>query len=61
MKVYGKTVAGLGPKVEYQVCIVGFLSGYVFDLHYGLIQCFDFSKSYNDFSFQKSTLLVDRG
>ena len=34
MEVYVKTVTGLGPKEEYQVCFVGFLGCYVFDLYY---------------------------
>ena len=54
MEVCGKTITGLGPKEEYQACYVGYLGCYVCDLKYMfLMHCFDFSKSNNDFSFQK--------
>ena len=55
-----KTVTGLGPKEEYQVCFVGFLGCYVFELYYVLMHCFNFSKSFNDFSFQKVNLLKQK-
>ena len=53
MEVYEKTITGLGPKEEYQACFVGYLGCYVCDLNIFFMNCFDFSKSNNDFSFQK--------
>ena len=32
MKVYGKTITGLGPEEENQACFVGYLGCYACDL-----------------------------
>ena len=53
MEVYGKTITGLGPKEEYQACYVGILVAMYVTCYMFLMHCFDFSKSNNDFSFQK--------
>ena len=56
MEVCGKLITGLGPKEEYQVTCFGFLGWYV-SCYVFLMHCFDFSRSYNDFSFQKVHLM----
>ena len=52
-EVYGKTITGLGPKEEYQAVMLDILVAMYVTLLYVLMHCFDFSKSNNDFSFQK--------
>ena len=60
MEVYGKTITGLGPKEENQARFVGYLRCCACDLYYFFMHCFGFSKSFNDFSFKKSTCLKQK-
>ena len=53
MEVYGKTVTGLGPKTNIRSVLLDSLAAMHLSVHYFLMHCYDFSKSYNDFSFQK--------
>ena len=53
MEVYGKTITGLGPKEEYQAVMLDTLVAMYVTCNMFLMHCFDFSKSNNDFSFQK--------
>ena len=54
MEVYGKTITGLGPKEDYQACfVVDTLAAMYVTCNMFFMHCLDFSKSNNDFSFQK--------
>ena len=60
MEVYVKTVTGLGPKEEYQVCFVGFLGCFVFDLYYVFDALFFISVSPILISAFKTSTLLNR-
>ena len=53
MEVYGKTFIGRGPKEYIRSVLSDALAAMHVTCYMFLILCFDFSKSYNDFSFQK--------
>ena len=53
MKVYGKTFTGVGPKKNIRLGLLGTFAAMFVTCYICLILCFDFSKSYNDFSLQK--------
>ena len=48
-----KTITGLGPKEEYQAVMLDTLVAMYVTCNMFLMHYFDFSKSNNDFSFQK--------
>ena len=60
MEVYGKPIAGLGPKEEYQACFVGYIGCYALNCNVFLMHCLISANPMMISAFKKATFLKQK-